>query len=74
MEPDTLLTPMAFAWTYLDAGSRTTGASETFDDRDSAEEWMGRAWQELLDAGVEKVALVDLERDRTIYRMGLRPE
>ena len=63
---------MAFAWDYLDAGGEPVGRSEAFPDRDAAEAWMGEAWEELLAQGVEEAALVDLERDRRIYRMGLR--
>lgn len=61
-----------FAWRYLDAEGEETGRSEPFDDREAAEAWMGEAWADLLARGVEEVALVDLDRDRTLYRMGLR--
>jgi hypothetical protein len=46
--------------------------SEPFQDRQAAEAWMGEAWSDLLARGVEEVVLVDRERDRTVYRMGLR--
>lgn len=61
-----------FHWRYLDAAGAETGISEPFEDRDTAEAWMGDAWSELLARGVEQVALIDRERERTIYRMGLR--
>lgn len=59
-------------WRYLDADGRDVGGSEPFRARDQAEAWMGEAWSDLLDRGVEEVALVDRDRDRTLYRMGLR--
>lgn len=59
-------------WRYLDAEGRDAGASEPFDDREGAEAWMGDAWSDLLDRGVEEVILVDPDRGRTLYRMGLR--
>jgi hypothetical protein len=61
-----------FAWRYLDAEGREAGVSEPFRDREAAEAWMGEAWSDLLARGVEEVVLVDRERDRTVYRMGLR--
>ena len=33
---------------------------------------MGQAWQDLLERGVEQVALEDGERGSRVYRMGLR--
>ncbi|MDQ4005345.1 MAG: hypothetical protein M3135_03465 [Actinomycetota bacterium] len=59
-----------FIWRYLDAAGAETGTSVTFEDRESAEAWLGETWAELLDQGVEQVALTDGER--TLYRMGLR--
>jgi len=59
-------------WRYLDAEGRDVGASEPFDDRERAEAWMGEAWSDLLERGVEEVVLVDRDRGRTLYRMGLR--
>lgn len=61
-----------FEWRYLDAEGRHVGASERFDDREGAEAWIGDAWSDLLERGVEEVVLVDRERGRTLYRMGLR--
>ena len=62
---------MSFAWDYLDADGSAIGRSETFSRREEAEAWMGDAWEELLDQGVQDVALVDLAREVRIYRMGL---
>ena len=59
-------------WRYLDGEGRDLGASEPFDDREEAEAWMGEAWSDLLERGVEEVVLVDRDRGRTLYRMGLR--
>lgn len=59
-------------WLYLDAEGRDVGTSEPFDDRERAEAWMGEAWSDLLERGVEEVVLVDRDRGRTLYRMGLR--
>jgi hypothetical protein len=61
-----------FGWRYLDGGADEVGASEEFEDRAAAEAWLGEAWEDLLLRGVEEVVLEDRDRDRTIYRMGLR--
>lgn len=61
-----------FQWRYLDAAGAETGSSEPFEDREAAEAWMGDAWSELLANGIEEVALIDRERERMVYRMGLR--
>ena len=65
---------MLFLWKYFDAEGNEVGESRRFGDRDEAEEWMGTAWSGLLSKGVEESALIDDERDRTLYRMGLRAE
>jgi hypothetical protein len=44
---------------------------DPFPDRESAEAWMGDSWAELLENGVEEVALE--EEGSEAYRMGLRP-
>ena len=61
-----------FTWRYLGPDGDERGRSTEFPDRQSAEAWMGEAWSGLLSEGVEEVVLLDLERERTIYRMGLR--
>lgn len=63
-----------FLWTYFDLEGTEVGTSDRFNERPAAEEWMGTAWSDLLSSGVEQVALVDEERARTLYRMGLREE
>ena len=60
-----------FGWTYLDRAGEEVGRSPRFDDAGLAEEWMGSSWQELLEQGVEAVALTDDEHERVLYRMGL---
>jgi hypothetical protein len=60
-----------FGWTYLDGSGEEMGASQRFDDAEAAEEWMGACWQDLLDHGVEEVALEDHARERRLYRMDL---
>jgi hypothetical protein len=59
-----------FRWRYLDAEGQDVGASDLFSDRAAAETWLGDTWAELLGRGVEAVLL--LEGDRKLYRMGLR--
>lgn len=61
-----------FAWTYLDGSGEEIGRSESFPDQEAAEDWIGRTWQDLLERGVEEVALVDHGRARQLYRMGLQ--
>jgi hypothetical protein len=60
-----------FGWTYLDGSGGELGRSPRFDDAEAAEEWIGSSWRDLLDNGIEEVALVDDVRGRTLYRMGL---
>ena len=60
-----------FAWRYLDVQGAQAGTSDGFGERDEAESWMGDHWSELRAGGIEAVELVDLERDRVLYRMGL---
>ena len=63
---------MSFTWAYLDDAGQEVGRSEAFQGREEAEEWMGRAWEDLLERGIEEVALEDGERGTRVYRMGLR--
>lgn len=63
---------MAFRWRYQDeAGNDTAGPEVTFEDQADAEEWLGREFEGLLDAGIDQVVLVDCEAE--IYRMSLHP-
>jgi hypothetical protein len=46
---------------------------EVFPSQADAESWLGENWRELLDSGVEQVALLD--EDRVEYTgLSLRPE
>jgi hypothetical protein len=60
-----------YDWTYLDDVGNEVGRSERFADPEAAEDWMGAAWPDLAERGVEQVELVDRSRDRRVYRMGL---
>ena len=60
-----------YGWTYVDGNGEEVGSSARFEDSDAAEAWMGDSWRDLLENGVEEVALVDHARKRTLYRMGL---
>jgi hypothetical protein len=60
-----------FAWRFLDGAGEEMGASERFSDREAAESWMGEAWADLREQGVEEVVLMDEDRGRRVYRMGL---
>ncbi|MFD6951263.1 hypothetical protein A6A08_23590 [Nocardiopsis sp. TSRI0078] len=66
---------MAWTWRYYGAeGSGPTGQdlpSETFTSRGDAESWLGENWQELTEGGVNRVAL--LEGDKEVYEMSLEP-
>lgn len=61
-----------FGWTFFDGDGQELGASHGFADADAAEAWIGTSWRDLLESGVEEVALVDHGRGRRVYRMGLR--
>jgi hypothetical protein len=65
---------MSFTWAYLDESGGEVGRSEAFSDRDAAEQWMGEIWADLLERGVEQVALEDGDRGTRVYRMGLRED
>ncbi len=56
-------------WRYLDERGEVAGQSETFEERELAEEWLGSAWQRLLDRGVQDVVLV--EGTEVVYQMPL---
>jgi hypothetical protein len=63
-----------FAWTYLDESGQEVGRSSHFEDAETAEDWIGTSWRDLLENGVEAVVLFDQERGRKVYRMGLGAE
>jgi hypothetical protein len=60
-------------WQYLDDAGNPLGESHRFADRADAEAWMSEAWADLRERGVEEVALIEVETDRRLYRMGLDP-
>jgi hypothetical protein len=59
------------AWRFFGAAGGEVGASERFADRDAAEAWVGTAWPELRERGVEEVELFDPDSGVAVYRMGL---
>ena len=68
---------MAWTWRLQDAAGETIttdlSLEHGFPSRSEAESWVGEAWQDLLDAGVEQVTL--LEEGREVYGpMSLRSE
>ncbi|MDQ3155085.1 MAG: hypothetical protein M3R63_26240 [Actinomycetota bacterium] len=63
---------MDFRWRYQDgSGNDTAGPEITFADQQDAEDWLTREFQALLDAGVDRVVLLD--GDDEIYAMSLHP-
>jgi hypothetical protein len=60
-----------FRWRYLSDAEEDLGRSEGFPEQEEAEAWMGEAWQDLRDRGVEAVELWDDDRGDRVYRMGL---
>lgn len=63
-----------FEWTYVDGTGEEMGRSPDFPDAEAAEDWIGSTWHDLAENGVEEVVLVDRQRGRRIYRMGLDAE
>jgi len=63
---------MAWTWSYDSARECTADPSPEFPTQSDAESWIGESWRELLDAGVDTVAL--LEDGRVVYSgMSLHP-
>jgi hypothetical protein len=68
---------MAWTWRYEDSSGQEVapeGAPSQlgFPSQGDAESWLGETWRELLDAGVDRVTL--LEGDRVVYGpMSLSP-
>ncbi len=65
---------MTYGFTYLDAAGDEVGRSPRFPDSESAEEWIGISWPDLLENGVEEVVLFDHGAGQSLYRMGLGSE
>ncbi len=56
---------MTWTWAYETADGSVTGRSEEFDNRGDAESWVGEAFSDLLDQGIDQVRLFD--GDTEIY-------
>jgi hypothetical protein len=70
------LSTVSYSWRFEKTdGSPASGdelPGERFPTQADAESWIGEAWRELLDQGVDQVTL--LEGDRTVYGpMSLHP-
>lgn len=66
---------MAWTWRYerSDGSAVTNAVSQEFPTQADAETWIGEAWRELLDSGVDQVTL--LEEERVAYGpMSLHPQ
>lgn len=64
---------MSWSWTYEKADGTVTGRSQEFESRSDAETWIGEAFGDLLDSGVDQVRLMDGESE--VYGpMGLAAE
>jgi len=64
---------MAWTWTFETTDGTVVGRSEEFDNRGDAESWVGEAFGDLLDDGVDQVRLFD--DDIEVYGpMSLHPE
>ena len=50
---------MTWSWTYEDADGNAAGQSQEFDSRSDAESWVGEAFAELIDEGVDQVRLFE---------------
>lgn len=64
---------MPWTWRYLTVRGEpaTPASSEPFPTQADAESWLGESWRDLLDAGVERVTL--LQDGRESYTMPLTP-
>jgi hypothetical protein len=63
----------SFTWTLHDIDGADMRSTESFDNKQEAEDWMGREWSSLLAEGAESVSLVG-DDGIVLYRMGLRAE
>jgi len=63
-----------FDWAYIDGNGENVGASEQFESQEAAEQWVGEAWEGLVELGIAEMVLRDNEAASDIYRMGLSPE
>lgn len=63
---------MSFRWIYRDTPKTISGESEEFDSQAAAEDFMGREWKALLDAGHLAASLMNGEEQ--LYTMKLTPD
>ncbi|MEO6471131.1 MAG: hypothetical protein ABIR57_04685 [Aeromicrobium sp.] len=56
---------MEWTWKLEKEDSTVVGTSEPFDSRSDAESWVGEAFAELLDDGIDQVRL--FEGDKEVY-------
>lgn len=66
---------MSWTWRFerADGAAPSEAGSREFPTQADAETWIGETWRELLDGGVDRVVL--LEGDRQVYGpMSLHPE
>ncbi|MCD9197501.1 hypothetical protein [Aeromicrobium wangtongii] len=64
---------MTWTWAYESSAGDVIGRSEVFESRSDAESWVGEAFGDLLEDGVDQVRLFDGEAE--VYGpMSLHPE
>ena len=64
---------VTWTWTFETSSGDVTGRSETFESRGDAESWVGEAFGDLVEQGVDQVRLFDGETE--IYGpMSLHPD
>jgi hypothetical protein len=54
---------MTWTWAFENSSGDVMGRSETFESRGDAESWVGEAFGDLLDDGVDQVRLFDGETE-----------
>ncbi|MBK5217397.1 MAG: hypothetical protein JJE02_07425 [Propionibacteriales bacterium] len=64
---------MAWIWQFEKTDGSNVGASQSFESRSDAESWVGEAFEDLIDDGVDQVRLFEDARE-AYGPMGLRPE
>lgn len=63
---------MSWTWSLENASGESVGTSDPFDSRSDAESWVGEAFGELIEQGVDQVRLFD--GDTEVYGpMSLHP-
>jgi hypothetical protein len=50
---------MSWTWALETATGEPVGTSESFDSRSDAESWVGEAFSELIEQGIDQVRLFD---------------